>query len=171
MRKEELQELIRQPEELKLDFKRELHKIYHYDLDYRKQQRDEFIRDILSLTNGNFGTANKVGYLIIGVGDELKPDGTRDLFNIERTLNPKQILQRVNSASYPPIPDIYCEIIEFNCKNIFVISIPPSPHLHRTIRELITPKKYAAGTTFIRRNEEIHPAIMEECEVIIKDKE
>lgn len=171
MRKEELQELIRQPEGLKLDFKRELHKIYQYDLDYRKQQKDELIRDILSLTNGNFGTANQVGYLIIGVGDELKPDGTRDLFNIERTLNPKQILQRVNSACYPPIIDIHCEIIEFYGKNIFVISIPPSPYLHTTIRELITPKIYPAGTTFIRRNEEIYPATLEECEVISKDKE
>ncbi|MBD2296461.1 tetratricopeptide repeat protein [Anabaena sphaerica FACHB-251] len=172
MRSENLQELIKEQEGLKLDFKRELHKLYHHDKDYRKKQRDEFIRDILSLTNGNFGTADKIGYLIIGVGDELKTDGTRDLFNVERILNPKQILQRVNYACYPPIPDIHCESVKLDGNNIFLISIPPSPHLHRTTRELITPSSsYPAGTTFIRRNEEIYPATTEECDVILKEKE
>jgi len=167
----ELRQIIGQPEGLKLDFKRKLHKIFHSDEDYRKTQRDEFIRDILSLTNGNFGTAEQTGYLIIGVGDELKADGSRDLFNVGYLLSPKQILQRVNSACYPPIPDIHCETVEVDGKKIFVVSIPPSPHLHRTLRELVTPTKYPIGTVFIRRNEEIFPATPEECDVILIEKE
>jgi len=172
MDSQQLRQLIRQPEGLKLDFKRELHKLKHSDPDYAKQQRDEFIRDILSLTNGNFNTAEQKGYLIIGVGDELKPDGTRDLFDVTNPLNPKQILPRVNSACDPPIPDVHCETVEIDGKNIFVVSIPPSPHLHRTIRNLTTPSKtYPAGTVFIRRNEEIFPATPQECEVILREKE
>ncbi len=169
---QQLRQLIRQPEGLKLDFKRELHKLKHSDKDYAKQQRDEFIRDILSLTNGNVNTAEQKGYLIIGVGDELRPDGTRDLFDVSNPLNPKQILPRVNSACDPPIPDVHCETVEIDGKNIFVVSIPPSPHLHRTRRDLTTPSKtYPAGTVFIRRNEEIFPATPEECDVILREKE
>jgi len=172
MDSQQLRQLISQPEGLKLDFKRELHKLKHSDKDYAKQQRDEFIRDILSLTNGNFNTAEQKGYLIIGVGDELKSDGTRDLFDVSNPLNPKQILPRVNSACDPPIPDVHCETVEIDGKNIFVVSIPPSPHLHRTIRDLTTPSKtYPAGTVFIRRNEEIFPATPEECDVILREKE
>lgn len=172
MDSQQLRQLISQPEGLKLDFKRELHKLKHSDKDYAKQQRDEFIRDILSLTNGNVNTAEQKGYLIIGVGDELRPDGTRDLFDVSNPLIPKQILQRVNFACAPPIPDVHCETVEIDGKNIFVVSIPPSPHLHRTIRDLTTPSKtYSAGTVFIRRNEEIFPATPEECDVILRDKE
>lgn len=171
MDSQQLRQLISQPEGLKLDFKRELHKLKHSDKDYAKKQRDEFIRDILSLTNGNFNTADQTGYLIIGVGDELKPDGTRDLFDVSNPLIPKQILQRVNPACDPPIPDVNCETVEIDGKNIFVVSIPPSPHLHRTIRDLTTPSTtYSAGTVFIRRNEEIFPATPEECDVILREK-
>jgi len=171
MDSQQLRQLISQPEGLKLDFKRELHQLKHSDKDYAKQ-RDEFIRDILSLTNGNVNTAEQKGYLIIGVGDELRPDGTRDLFDVSNPLIPKQILQRVNSACAPPIPDVHCETVEIDGKNIFVVSIPPSPHLHRTIRDLTTPRKtYPAGTVFIRRNEEIFPATPEECDVILREKE
>jgi hypothetical protein len=56
---QELRQLIGQPEGLKLDFKRKLHKIYDPDRDYQKRHRDGFIRDILSLTNGNFGRLAK----------------------------------------------------------------------------------------------------------------
>lgn len=172
MDSQQLRQLISQPEGLKLDFKRELHKLKHSDKDYAKQQRDEFIRDILSLTNGNVNTTEQKGYLIIGVGDELKPDGTRDLFDVSNPLTPKQILQRVNSACAPPIPDVHCETVNIDSKNIFVVSIPPSPHLHRTFKDLTTPSTtYAAGTVFIRRNEEIFPATPEECDVILREKE
>ena len=172
MDSQQLRQLISQPEGLKLDFKRELHKLKDPNQDYAKKQRDEFIRDILSLTNGNVNTAEQKGYLIIGVGDELRPDGTRDLFDVSNPLIPKQILPRVNSACDPPIPDVHCETVEIDGKNIFVVSIPPSPHLHRTIRDLTTPSKtYPAGTVFIRRNEEIFPATPEECDVILREKE
>ena len=172
MNSQQLRQLISQPEGLKLDFKRELHKLKDPNKDYAKQQRDEFIRDILSLTNGNFNTADQTGYLIIGVGDELRSDGTRDLFDVSNPLIPKQILQRVNFACDPPIPDVHCEKVEIDGKNIFVVSIPPSPHLHRTIRDLTTPSKsYPIGTVFIRRNEEIFPATPEECDVILREKE
>jgi tetratricopeptide (TPR) repeat protein len=172
MDSQQLRQLISQQEGLKLDFKRELHKLKDADRNYAKQQRDEFIRDFLSLTNGNFNTADQTGYLIVGVGDELNPDGTRDLFDISNPLTPKQILQRVNSACDPPIPDVRCETVNIDSKNIFVISIPPSPHVHKTLRDLTTPSKtYPAGTVFIRRNEEIFPATSDECDVLLKDKE
>ena len=82
MDSEELGELLRQPEGLKLDFKSEFYKIDHPDNNVKKLHWDEFIKDILALANGNVGVAGQTAHLIIGVGDKLKADGTRDLYDV-----------------------------------------------------------------------------------------
>jgi len=89
MTPEELRSLIGKEEGLKLDFKRE-YKLQPKPPEgvnpqewkqFVKGQWDEFIKDILALTNGNFGTVKDAGFLIIGVGDQLLPDGTRQLYD------------------------------------------------------------------------------------------
>jgi predicted HTH transcriptional regulator len=69
---EQLEQLIRQPEGLKLEFKQRFYEIDSSDRDIRKQQRGELCKDILSLANGNVNVAHLTGYLVIGVGDALK---------------------------------------------------------------------------------------------------
>ncbi len=178
MTEEELLKIISRKEGLKLDFKRE------YKLDKKlftitdtntqvidkqvKEQWDEFIKDILALTNGNIGTSYQTGYLIIGVGDTLYSDGRRDLFDTSvLNLTEAQILQKVNSACNPPIHDIHCSRIDLEGKSILVIAMPPSRHVHETTRSL---KRYSERTVFVRRNETTEPATNEERESLKKEK-
>jgi hypothetical protein len=172
MDSEQLRELIKQEEGAKLDFKIKLYEIYSSE---KEQHWDEFIKDILSLTNGNIGTAKEIGYLVIGVGDKLKPDGTRDLLNVDDVkLNRKQLLDKVSSACHPPLPDIRCETVLLDGKNLFVVSIPPSPYLHELSRYLKTPKKgYSPYTVLIRRKdgEKVYEASEEEKQKLRKEKE
>ncbi len=114
----ELQLILSQPEGIKLDFKREykLGKTPPNGTDTQKRrnyvngQWDEFIKDIIALTNGNVGTAYQVGRLVIGVDDKISSDGTRQLYDTSyMQLTSQQIMAKVNSACEPPIADLYCE--------------------------------------------------------------
>jgi HEAT repeat protein len=175
MRTEDLRQLLGQREGLKLDFKRELYKIdksKYSNSTGRKREWDELVKDILALTNGNIGVADQPAHLVIGAGDKLKSDGTRDLFDVgEVGLTPQQILDRVNESCAPPVPKLDCEIVVLDGCRLFIILIPPSPHLHETTRWLQTPKKdYNPGTVFIRRGEGTFPASASERQAIREDK-
>jgi HEAT repeat protein len=172
---EEVPELLRQSEGLKLDFKRELYKVdksKYPSREGREREWDEFVKDILALTNGNVGVADQPAYLIIGADDHLKPDKTRDLFDVgEVKLTQQQILTRVNARCSPPIPDLICETIQLEGHALFVVQIPPSPHLHEITKRLQTPKtNYNPGTIFVRRGEDIFPATESERQAIREDK-
>jgi HEAT repeat protein len=179
MNPHELRQLIAQKEGLKLDFKRE----YKFDAPNQKVrngQRDEFIKDVLALTNGNVGVADQPAYLIIGVGDELRADGSRDLFDVrglEHTA--RSILNSLKSGlavCHPPLPDSVCEIVELDGKEIVAITIPPSPHLHETARTLqvidasgkLT--RYPETTVFVRRSEGTYPASEAERRAMVAEK-
>src|SRR5438309_11562100 len=113
MTPEELRYLLSQSEGLKLDFKRE----YHLDktpppgidgqlwTKFVAGQRHEFIKDILALTNGNVGTADQPGYLIIGAGDDklIQPPEERPLFDTRSfQISSSDVLQLINAACHPP---------------------------------------------------------------------
>lgn len=193
---EKLQELISQKEGLKLDFKREYKltsepptpdtKKQEWEA-YVKGQWDEFIKDVLALANGNSGTANQAGFLIVGADDELLPDGTRRLYDTSYlAITEQQLLRRINGACSPALPDIHCERIVLSGKNILVIEIPPSPHVHETTRKLETTKGefdgsgtlrffktdkvYTARTVFIRHGEGIEIASDAERRVLALEK-
>ena len=186
MNSEKLQQLVSQPRETaKLDFKIELYKIYAPKptvpaevqkwVDVREQQWAELVKDILALTNGNIGTAEETAYLIIGADDKLKQDCTpnlRDVGNV--TPSRKEIYEKVNAYCQPRLPDLCCEIIQLEGKQILVISIPPSPYLHRLFKQLKTPKKeFSPHTVLVRRGdgEEIYEASQEEQREIEKEKQ
>src|SRR3989337_2674768 len=100
MNVEQIRQLLqqREPEDLKLDLKRELYGIYHPDSSIRDMQWGELIKDVLSLANGNVGTAGKPGYLVIGVADELNQHGNRDLYEVgDVKLTGQQVLDKINA--------------------------------------------------------------------------
>ena len=177
MNPHELRKLIAQEEGLKLDFKRE-YKFEHPNQKVRGGQRDEFIKDVLALANGNVGVADQPAHLIIGVGDELRPDGSRELFDACRLDHTtRSILDSLKSGGcHPPLPDSSCKVIELDGKGILVITIPPSPHLHETARTLqiidaggkLT--RYPESTVFVRRSEGIYPASEAERRAIVAEK-
>lgn len=193
----ELRDLLSQREGLKLDFKREYHLSKKPPPDVNEKdwaklvngQRHELIKDILALTNGNVGTAEEPGYLIIGGDDDkyLQLDGTRPLFDMRHLqLTSSGILQMVNEACYPPVPDILCEGIELDGKIVVTITIPPSPHVHETSKPLncvggtidrltgrlsvSEGKPITARTAFIRRVDGVYPASEAERRALAADK-
>lgn len=169
-----LRHLLQQPEGLKLDFKQKLHEIDHTDKQVANRHWNELIKDILALTNGNIGVVDNIGYLIIGVADKLKSDGSRDLFDVGTpSLTSQRLLQRLNDVCHPPIPNILVEIVNLDGSNLLIIAIPPSPYLHETKRALETPSKavHPLHTVFIRRNEDIGPASTEERLSLFAEKQ
>jgi|GEM_PF-2070486 len=168
-----LHSLLRESEGIKLDFKRELHKFNSSVPDEKRRANDEFIRDILALTNGNSTAANDTAYLILGVNDQLNSDGSRDVYDIgDISITNKSILERVNSSCNPPITDLNVKVFTIQGKRILVIWIPPSPYLHETNRRLETPKStYNEGTVFIRRSESIFPALDSERRALHEAKQ
>ncbi|MFC2023491.1 NACHT domain-containing protein [Chloroflexota bacterium] len=161
----ELAELLSRDEGLKLDFKRE-YQLHHAEPQVSESEWNELIKDILALANGNVGTARQKAYLIIGAGDELKPDGTRELFDVREQgleLDRQQILEKVNSYCWPPIPDLSYSELQIEGIWLAVIEIPPSPFVHETTQRLrVFDKAYSESTVFIRRGESIHPATQAE---------
>jgi hypothetical protein len=143
----------------------------------REKQWAELVKDVISLTNGNVGTHEETGYLIIGVADKLKSDGTRHLQDVVSKELPtrSEILDKVNSYCNPPIPDIKRFEQELDGKKLFVIEIPPSPYLHRLSRQLEPPKSqggFSSHALLIRRKdgEKIYVASSEEQEALQQEK-
>lgn len=183
---DKLRQFVLQPEEsAKLDFKIELYKINEpkptvpADIqrwtEAKQQQWAELTKDILALANGNIGTATQIGYLIIGADDKLKPDGTQNLRDVGSTVpTRKEILDKVNSYCQIQLPDIQCEKILLDGINLFIISIPRSPYLHRLSKQLKTPKKeYSPHTVLIRRGdgERTYEASSDEQKAIEQEKQ
>lgn len=170
----ELRSLLRQREGIKLDFKREMYQLDHQDKKVKTEHWDEFLKDLLALANGNSGYARDTGYLIVGVDNILKPDGTRDLLDIgaDVKLEARQLIEKVNAACHPKMPDIRCEYISLDGNRILVTRIPPSPYLHETTRKLRAKngKEYTEHTAFVRRTEGNYPGSQSEREAITDEK-
>ena len=160
MNSEDLQHLLQRPEGLKLDFKQEFYHIDHPKTAVQEREWGELIKDILALANGNVGTADQTGYLIIGAGDVVRPDGSRPLFDIGNIqISTKHLLEKVNAVAEPPFADLNIERLMIDSKRLLVITIPPSPHLHETKRQLLTRKgTYSERTILVRRSEHIYIA-------------
>ena len=192
----QLRAVISGPEGLKLDFKRE----YKLSPDppsgteaklwktFVKGQWEELMRDLLSLANGNIGTCRQPGRLIIGVDDVVGPNGSRLLFDTSKLhLTVAQILERLNCTCSPPLCDIQIERIPIDDKVITVITIPPTPYMHETTRQLRTSKgefdamgrlrfckddkSYSEHTVFLRRGDGIYPAQFSERQALAREKE
>ena len=167
-----LLELLRKKESPTLEFKQELYLLNDKNPETKKRQKNELIKDVLALANGNSITAGDEAYLIIGADNELNSDGERSLYDIgEHSITSKQILDIVNNACEPAIEDIICEQHKVDAKRLLVIIIPPNPHLHETILRLETPATiYSEHTVFVRHNEGVAIASQKEREAIIQLK-
>ncbi|MEM7342644.1 MAG: RNA-binding domain-containing protein [Chloroflexota bacterium] len=171
---EALINLLNQNESATLECKREWYKMNRsMSPEGWKRERDEMIKDILSLANGSATTVGEKAYLIIGASDTLNPDGSRDLFDVDTTqIDKGAILKTVNSACDPPLEDIEVIPLELNGKQLVIITIWPTPTLIETTRTLILSKtKYHEHVVFTRRDEHIGVASIREREAIVKLKQ
>lgn len=164
---DKLQQLLFQDESPTLEFKGEMLRIFDEDGKVKERQRDELIKDLLSLANGSASTAGETAYLIIGAENKRNPDGTRELHDIQGRLPEADDLRKmVNAACTPSIERIFCETREVYGKQLFVISIPPSLYLHETTRDLKASKNYLKHIVFVRHNEGIEIASAKDREAI-----
>ena len=176
MKSEELRRLLRQQESPTLDFKREWYKIDDPDTSTKNRQRDELVKDVLALANGSANTAGETAHLIIGIDESQDTEGERSLYSVddlgELPKLRKQILQMIEKACDPALEDIELEIIPLDGKSILVVTIPPSPHLHETTRELKgSSRTYSEHIVFTRHGESNGIASMRERAAILQLKQ
>lgn len=134
---------------------------------------DELAKDLLALTNTAGRTADDFAYLIIGAGDVVKADGTRDAANVRPSkYSPDQFLKIVNARCTPPVGEL--RFAEINHAGNFygVVEIPPSPYVHELTRNLDTPRgSWQRGSVLIRRGSEIGVAAPSEIKLMEREKE
>lgn len=171
MDEKQLRELLKQPESVKLEFKSQM---YQLEGQGKSQGWNELIKDLIALANGNIGTANQEGYLIIGAADKLDEDGTREIYDVgEIELTQTQLLDRLRSYCDPPFQDLSIESFLIDGKTICVVTIPPSDYLYELKKTLRTKtREFSEGNILIRRNpDEIDKATDQERVKIRKEKE
>ena len=92
------------------------------------KHRDELAKDVMALANTAGRTRDDYAYLIIGAGDKLKADGTRDRDEVRAYgYSRKSILDTVNAKCYPSLPDLAYEEVEVDGNHYGVVIVPPSP--------------------------------------------
>ncbi len=141
-----------------LDFKQEMYKVADKKARDYDWQKNEMVRDILSLVNGNTHSAGKPAYLVIGAGDNRNPDGSRPLFDVGNVALPKrQIMDWANAYAEPAVEEINTHLVSYQGKRLFVIEILPSRHVHKIKRLLQTGhnNKYHENTIFMRAGDNI----------------
>ncbi len=161
MTTEELQTIIDQGENAKVDFKREWYK--------KEDLKGEFFKDMLALANGDIHSIDKIAYLIIGIEDKNK-----NFFDFEapkmKSISKftKDILQNINNFSQPEFTSLKVEWVEYGEEEVLVFSIKPHGRLISLSRDLKlgdnTDKK---GTVYYRVGENIRVASAD----VIKDFE
>lgn len=161
MDKNFLRELLKHKTEADwFDFKLKLKLYDSEEKRINSPARDELIKDILGLANGNTGIIRKNKYLIVGVADtEFTADGLRKLCNVDyRVPTQDEVSQWVNSACTPVVAGLECNFEEIENHNLYVITIPPTFELHETTRDLIAKGRFSKHTVFMRKGSHTEPA-------------
>jgi len=156
-----LKKLLRKSNEQDwLGFKGKL-KLYHADGKVAEQARDEFIKDILGLANGNSHTIRRTKYLIVGADNiQFTENAERVLLDVDyKVPTQSEIAIWLKNACTPGVVGVECELVIYMKTRLFVVVIPPTFDLHETIRDLITPNgKFHKHTVFMRQDEHVIPA-------------
>jgi len=149
MTPKKLRELLSQEEGAKLEFKREMYKLFH-DENRRKEnnsQWNELIKDIISLANGNIGSAEEFGYLIIGVSDG--SIDSRELYDVDSSgFDKRKLTDRLKSICDPAFEGLECEPVSYEGKDLYVITISPRPFVYKLKKTLLI---FNPRDTIIRR--------------------
>lgn len=160
MTTEELTSIIEQGENAKVDFKRQWYWNDNMPNHIKEVHKNEFVKDIIALTNGDIYSTDKTAYLIIGIDDE-----TKEPYDFDKTaILPldklkQQLLTILNNYAQPEFLALELELVD----GVLVISIPPRGSLISLSKDLKlknsnTDKK---GTTYYRVGEDIRVASSE----------
>jgi len=156
---EELKAIINDGENAKVDFKRDWYWNDNMPNNIKEVQKNELVKDLIALTNGDVYSTDKTAYLIIGIDDE-----TREVYDFDKSVvSPldklkQQLLTFLNNYAQPEFLALDIEFVD----EVLVISIPPRGSLISLSKDLKlknnTDKK---GTTYYRVGEDIRVASSE----------
>ena len=137
------------------------------------KHRDELAKDVMALANTAGRTRDDYAYLIIGAGDKLKADGTRDRDDVRAYgYSRKSILDTVNAKCYPSLPDLAYEEVEVDGNHYGVVIVPPSPFRHELSSDLDAASgSWKKGMVPIRRGDEVAPASFQEMMLLNQQKD
>ena len=157
---EELTNLIEQWENAKVDFKRQWYWNDNMRNNIKETNKNELVKDIIALTNGDVYSTNETAYLIIGIDDDMW-----EIYDFNKTtILPldklkQQLLTLLNNYAQPEFLALDLELVD----EVLIISVPPSGSLISLSKDLKlknnnTDKK---GTTYYRIGEDIRVASSE----------
>jgi len=160
MTTEELNNLIGQWENAKVDFKRQWYWNDNMPNNIKETNKNELVKDLIALTNGDVYSIDKTAYLIIGIDDN-----TKEPYDFDKTaILPldklkQQLLTLLNNYAQPEFLALDLEFVD----DVLIISIPPRSSLISLSKDLKlknnnTDKK---GTTYYRVGEDIRVASSE----------
>ena len=135
---EEFGKLILKNEHPKLDFKR----------DYEsKKENSEYLKDIISLANGNVNTVGETAYLIFGIEEVVNGDNIIYGIDSSKTFQQieRELIQNLDNYLLHPIQDLKVEEIILDSKKILFITIPFQSYL-------LLLKKDLKGTQYKKGN-------------------
>lgn len=157
----QFQKWLQEPTEKNwLEFKSE-YKLFTSEGNVADKAKDEFIKDILGLANGNSQIIRKTKYLIIGVDDsKFGENHERLIHNIDYPIpTQNDISIWLKDSCTPAIAGIECKELNYTDSKILVIIIPPTFNLHETARDLIASSgRFHKYTVFMRQDENTVPA-------------
>ena len=138
--------------------------LYQSDGKVNEKQRDELIKDILGMADGNTHIIRKTKYLIVGVAnDEFDEKEMRILHALNCTVPTLGDINKwVNNACDYAVTGIEGETILVNGVNLFVITIPSTFDVHEITRELNASSHFNKHTVFMRQDENTVPASFQE---------
>jgi len=154
MTSENLQQLIKEWENAKVDFKREWYWNDNMPNNTKEVKKNELVKDLIALTNGDVYSTDKTAYLIIGIDDE-----TREPYDFDKSVVlpldklKQQLLTLLNNYAQPEFLALDIEFVD----EVLIISVPPRGSLISLSKDLKlknnnTDKK---GTTYYRVGEDI----------------
>lgn len=136
------------------------------------KHQDELAKDVMALANTAGRARDDYAFLVIGAGDKLKADGTRDVDDVgPYAYSRTAILSTVNARCHPSLPDLSYEEVEVDGNHYGVVIVPPSPYRHELSRDLdATSGSWKKGMVPIRRGDEVAPANFEEMTLLNEQK-
>jgi hypothetical protein len=162
MTPEALRALLAKEEVPTLEFKLE----YVLEGQGRERNLAEVAKDLLSLVN-TAGREGERARLILGAGDHMHGDGTRDCKDSKGRYTRRGFLEMLNARCTPLVHDLEYDEVELEGVTYGVVTLLPANHVHYLTQNLQTPKGFwPKGSVLIRRGDQVGVASPEEIQEI-----
>ncbi len=155
---EALENLLKKDESPILEFKRQ----WYWDDSTPKEEMQnkwgEFLKDLISLSNGYLEFVGQPRYLIFGYSEARREIHDVNISNIKQfsdlRLFKKNLTQRLEKLTKPALLNFDINIFQLEGKNLLVFEIPSPPQITELNQELITKTRALyPGSVLIRKGQ------------------